>query len=665
MRQPGPPGATLISARRLPDVNVTVRIRYRRVAPGPRSRAVSGDDFSPLAAPVRDLFARYALPELPLFVLGVVTSIVGRAVSLVPPLVLGVAIDALFTPSRDVAYRLPLVPAAWIPGDPRTQLWLSVALILGSLVVGGALTWTQGVSLSLFSNRIQHAVRVDAYRAMQELDMAFFDDKQTGQVMAILNDDVRNLRMFLGSTVSGALQLLATVLGIAALLFYLNAQLAAVTLLGVPVLAVFTVWFMRTIRPRYRALRASIGDLNTRIENNLSGMEVIKTSNAERYENERVGAASWENYLTTWSVAKLEYLYQPSMDLLAGLSFAATFALGGYWLVVGPPPGFSGELLVGEFVTFLFMTQRFVEPLSGAGRIVNSYENARASGERIVDLVERPVSVRDRADAVRPERVEGRVEYDDVHFAYLPGRPVVEGLSFAGEPGETIAFVGPTGAGKSTAAKLLLRLYDVDGGAIRIDGIDVRDLALDALRSNVGYVSQDVFLFDGTVRENIAYGAFEADDEAVVAAARAAEAHDFVRNLPDGYDTRVGERGVKLSGGQRQRISIARAVLQDPAVLVLDEATSAVDTETEVLIQRALDRLTADRTTLVIAHRLSTIRDAEGIVVLEEGRVVERGTHDDLLAAGGLYSTLWSVQAGERATDAVLDRLLRADGSEE
>ncbi|MFC6836846.1 ABC transporter ATP-binding protein [Halomarina ordinaria] len=609
---------------------------------------------------MRDLFARYARPELGLFVLGVVTSILGRGVSLVPPLVLGVAIDALFTDAGP--YTLPLVPGAWIPNGAPAQLWFSVALVLGSLVVGGALTWVQGVSLSLFSNRIQHAVRVDAYRAMQDLDMAFFDDKQTGQVMAILNDDVRNLRMFLGTTVSGALQLLATVLGIAALLFYLNAQLAVVTLVGVPALGAFTVWFMRTIRPRYRALRASIGDLNTRIENNLAGMEVIKTSNAEAFENGRVRDASWENYLRTWAVAKLEYLYQPAMDLLAGLTFAVTFALGGYWLVVGPPPGFSGTLSPGELVTFLFMTQRFVEPLSGAGRIVNSYENARASGERIVDLVERPVTVRDGPDPVAPERITGRVEYDDVSFAYVPGRPVLADVNFVVEPGETVAFVGPTGAGKSTVAKLLLRLYDVDSGAVRVDGHDVRDLALDSLRSAVGYVGQDVFLFDGTVRENVAYGSFDATDEAVVAASRAAEAHEFVVDLPDGYDTRVGERGVKLSGGQRQRLAIARAILQDPAVLVLDEATSAVDTETERLIQRALDRLTAGRTTLAIAHRLSTVRGADLILVLDEGRVVERGAHEALLAAGGLYAHLWGVQAGEEAS--AFDSLLRTDGED-
>ena len=241
---------------------------------------------------------------------------------------------------------------------------------------------------------------------------------------------------------------------------------------------------------------------------------------------------------------------------------------------------------------------------------------------------------------------EGRVEYDGVTFGY-DEEPIVEDVEFTVEGGETLALVGPTGAGKSTVLKLLLRLYDVDEGAIRVDGQDIRDVTLSNLRQHVGYVGQDTFLFYGTVRENIAYGAFDADDDAVVEAAKAAEAHDFITNLPDGYDTMVGERGVKLSGGQRQRVAIARAVLKDPDILVLDEATSDVDTETEMLIQRSLDRLTADRTTFAIAHRLSTIKDADTIVVLEDGEIVERGSHGELLEAGGLYAHLWGVQAGE------------------
>jgi len=603
------------------------------------------------------LFGEYGRPDLHLFVLGLVTSVLGRSVGLLPPLVLGVAIDAVF--AGDAPYRLPLVPVAWLPTDRAAQLWLSAALIVIAFVLGVAFTWTQGVSFSLFSNRVQHAVRTDAYARMQRLDMAFFDDKQTGQVMSVLNNDVRNLKSFLNGTVGGVVQLLVTVTVIAGILVYLNAQLAVVTLLAVPLLSIFTVWFMRTVRPLYRALRASVGDLNTRLENNLDGIEVIKTTGTEPYEEGRVADASWDNYLRTWAVARLEYLYQPGMELLSGVSFAATFVLGGLWLVAGPPGPFSGDLRVGEFVTFLFMTQRFVDPLAGAGRIVNSYENARASAERIFELMDRPATVADAADPVRLPAVEGRVDFAGVTFGYRPDDPVIADVSFTAAPGETVAFVGPTGAGKSTLAKLLLRLYDPDAGAVRIDGVDLRDAALADLRRAVGYVGQDVYLFDGTVRENLTYGAFAATEDEMVAAAEAAEAHAFVSALPEGYDTRIGERGVKLSGGQRQRLSIARAMLQDPSILVLDEATSAVDTETELSIQRALDRLTAHRTTVVIAHRLSTVRGADLLLVLDGGEIVERGTHDSLVDAGGLYATLWAIQTGDvgAVPDAVLDRL--------
>jgi ATP-binding cassette subfamily B protein len=593
------------------------------------------------------LFSTYGRPHLPLFVLGLLASLVGRTVGLVPPLVLGVTIDALLTGSAP--YRLPLVPAAWLPTTSTGQFWLSAGLILASFVLAVAFTWTQTVSMALFSNRVQHAVRVETYRAMQRLDMAFFDDKQTGQVMSILNNDVRNLRSFLDSTVGGAIQLVVTVLGIAGVLFWLNAGLAIVTLVAVPLLAAFTLWFSREIRTRYRALREAVGDLNTRLENNLSGIEVIKTAATEPYEADRVEESSRTYLDRSLDVVRLDAFYNPTMDLLAGLSFVATFVLGGYWLLVGTPPFLSGDLLVGEFVTFLFLTQRFVDPLAGVGRIVNSYENARASGERVFGLVGRTVSVADRPNA-RPLSIRGRVEFDDVAFAYREGTPVLSGVSFVAEPGETVALVGETGAGKSTVAKLLLRLYDVTGGVVRVDGIDVRDVQLADLRDAVGYVSQDVFLFDGTVRENISYGSFDATDEMVEAAAKAAEAHEFVLDLPDGYDTRVGERGVKLSGGQRQRLSIARAMLQDPEILVLDEATSAVDTATELAIQRGLARLTENRTTFVVAHRLSTVRDADAILVLEGGRVIERGTHDDLLDLGGRYASLWGVQTGDPDT---------------
>jgi ATP-binding cassette subfamily B protein len=310
------------------------------------------------------------------------------------------------------------------------------------------------------------------------------------------------------------------------------------------------------------------------------------------------------------------------------------------------PLFFSGELTPGQFVGFILFTQRFIWPMAQFGSIINMYQRAYASSARIFGLMDEPSRIEEDPDAEALAVDEGRVVYDDVTFGY-DDETVIEDVTFEVEGGETLALVGPTGAGKSTVLKLLLRMYDVDDGRITIDGQDLREVTIPSLRRHVGYVSQDTFLFYGTVEENITYGTFGADREEVIEAARMAEAHEFITNLPAGYDTEVGERGVKLSGGQRQRISIARAILRDPEILILDEATSDVDTETEMLIQRSLDRLTADRTTFSIAHRLSTIKDADQIVVLEGGRIVERGAHAELIDNDGLYAHLWGVQAGE------------------
>ncbi|KYH27787.1 molybdate/tungstate import ATP-binding protein WtpC [Halalkalicoccus paucihalophilus] len=592
---------------------------------------------------IRRLFREYGLDNTVEYAVGILASLVARLLDLIPPLMLGLAIDSIFL--QEQAFSLRFVPDAWLPSTQEGQFALTVGIIAGSFLLGAVFHWLRNWGWNASAQNITHEIRVDSYSQMQRLGMEFFSDKQTGELMSILSNDVNQLERFLNDGLNSASRLIVMVIAIAAILFTLNPQLALVALVPVPLIAAFTYAFITIIRPKYKKMRATVGSLNSRLENNLGGIQVIKSSNTERYEDDRVDDASMEYYDANWDAIWTRIKFFPTLQAISGVGFVLTFLVGGYWIFAGAPGPLTGTLSVGDFVVFITLTQQLIWPMAQFGQIINMYQRADASSARIFGLMDEPGVLAEDADTDLVVE-DGRVEYDGVTFGYDED-PIVENIDFTVEPGETAALVGPTGAGKSTVLKLLLRMYDVDSGAIRIDGQDVRNVSLRSLRQSIGYVSQDTFLFYGTVRENIAYGTFTADDEAVVEAAKAAEAHDFISDLPNGYDTMVGERGVKLSGGQRQRVSIARAILKDPEILVLDEATSDVDTETEMLIQRSLDDLTENRTTFAIAHRLSTIKDAEGIVVLEDGRIVERGEHDELLENGGLYAHLWGVQAGE------------------
>ncbi len=602
--------------------------------------------------PMKRLFLAYGWDYRFQAVVGVFASVFARILDLLPPIMLAVAIDAVFRDEVEYAEALPLasdVVAPHVPGTQLGQFWLTVGVIAGAFFLGAVFHWVRNWGFNSFAQNIQHDVRTDTYDKMQRLNMDFFADKQTGEMMSILSNDVNRLERFLNDGMNSLFRLVVMVVGIGLILVAYNWQLALVALLPVPLIAGFTYLFVRIIQPKYAQVRSAVGKVNSRLENNLGGIQVIKASTTEDYESDRVEDVSMDYFDANWDAIETRIKFFPGLRVIAGIGFVVTFVVGGLWVFQGPPGPFTGELREGTFVAFVLYTQRFIWPMAQFGQIINMYQRARASSARIFGLMDEPSRVAEDPTATDLEITDGRVEYDDVTFGYDDDteETIVEDVDFTVEGGETVALVGPTGAGKSTVLKLLLRMYDVDEGAIRIDGQDVRDVTLQSLREATGYVSQDTFLFYGTVEENVAYGTFDADREDVIEAAKMAEAHEFITNLPDGYDTEVGERGVKLSGGQRQRISIARAILTDPDVLILDEATSDVDTETEMLIQRSIDELAADRTTFAIAHRLSTIKDADTILVLEDGRIVERGTHEALLENDGLYAHLWGVQAGE------------------
>lgn len=594
--------------------------------------------------PLFRLLTEYGRPYTGHFVVGFVAQVAGRIPGRVPAFLVGIAVDAVFLGTEP--FTLPLVPDAWLPAERIAQLWFVVAVLVVAYFLDAFFDWVTGKTYGVFEQRLIHDLRTDTYDAMQECGVGFFESNQTGEIMSVLNNDINNLQDFAGSGLRRIARFSAVVAMGFAFMFVLNWQLALL-LLFVPVVhAVVSRWFTNAIEPRYENVRENVGALNARLENNVNGISTIKAYRMEESEIRRVRDSSREYLETSWEAAKLRIVLPVITRTVNNAGFILAFVVGGYWVLRGPPFLLTGTVTPGAIVTFLLYARSFNEPVSQLVGVVDIYEDAHASSKRIVDLLESPTTAVD--DGRDVDDVEGAVEYDEVSFSYddVPDE-TLSNVDFTVDPGQTVAFVGPTGSGKSTIVKLLLRFYEVDGGTIRIDDDDVRDFATRGLRRSISYVSQDPVLLHGSIEENIAYGAPDADRDAVAEAARTAGAHEFIERLPDGYDSPVGERGEKLSGGQRQRIAIARAMLRDPSILVLDEATSHVDNETELLIQKNIREMTAGRTTFVVAHALSTVRDADTILVVDDGAIVERGTHDELLAADGLYANLWRVQVGE------------------
>ncbi|MEM0997254.1 MAG: ABC transporter ATP-binding protein [Bacteroidota bacterium] len=566
------------------------------------------------------------------------SSVINKIFDLMPPLLVGWVIDSVRGEAPE-----------WITWTVGTNdNWtLAAFLAVVAVVIFGIesfFEWHYKYTFMRLAQRVQHDMRVTTYRQLQSREMAFFENQRTGETMAIMNDDINQLERFLNSGFNDILQMSTLFIFAGIVLFATSWQLALVGLLPVPLILIGSRYYQRLIAPRYSAIREEVGQLSSRLENNLSGISVIKSFTAEEFETNRVEANSSAYAKANFNAIRYNALYIPLIRMFIALGFGGTLLLGSYWVLND-----QGVLTVGELVLFSMMIQRILWPITRLGQTFDDYERAKASAQRVFGLLDHPAEIQDAAEPVEVARAEGAIHFDRVKFAYANGVPILRGLDFAVRPGETIGIAGTTGSGKSTLIKLLLRFYDVKSGGIRIDGHDVRALRLQDLRRNIALVSQDTYLFHGTIAENIAYGTTDTSHEELVAASVAAQLHDFVATLPDGYATMVGERGIKLSGGQRQRLSIARAILKDAPILILDEATSSVDTETEREIQENLDAFAAGRTALVVAHRLSTIRNADRIIVVHEGEVAESGRHDELVAAGGIYADLWNVQTGASA----------------
>ena len=564
-------------------------------------------------------------------ILACVCSVLNKFFDLAPPVLIGLAVDVVVEREDSFLARMGYE-------EPMSQL-----VVLGVLTV---IIWSlESVFEYLWqilwrnlAQTVQHELRQEAFEHVLHLDMGWFRERRTGQLMAVLNDDVNQLERFLDSGANDLLQVGTTAVVVGGTFMWVSPLIALFAMFPIPIILWGSFRFQSTIAPRYADVRERAALVNGQLSSALGGIETIKAFTTETHEVARITKLSDDYRESNRLAIRLSATFSPLIRMAIVVGFTATLIYGGYLVL-------NEQLNVGSYSVLIYLTQRLLWPLTRLGQTFDLYQRAMASTTRIMNLIDTPIRLQDGDTHVKKEDVTGDIRFENVSFAY-PGRePVLRDFNLSIEPRQITAIVGPTGSGKSTLARLLLRFYDPDDGRITIDGQNLKEMSLKSLRQSIGFVGQDVLLFSGTIQENVAY-APHATASAALAAAEAAEATNFISSLPEQWETPVGERGQKLSGGQAQRLSIARAVASDPAILILDEATSAVDNETEAAIQRSLERAAVGRTTLVIAHRLSTIRNAGKIIVLHEGKITESGNHAELIAANGLYKRLWDVQTG-------------------
>lgn len=588
-------------------------------------------------------------------------SVLNKVLDLMPPVMVGWVIDAV---NQEAPGFITTLSAG---GSPLGYAITLASIVMVVFALESLFQWAYTSMFMRLAQDLQHDLRIDVYAHLQRQEHAFFESHRMGDLMSMLNDDINSLERFLNTGGNALLQLVVLFFFSVSTLLGANWRLAVTGLWPLPLVAWVGLWYHKKISPRYLKVRRAVADVASRLENNIGGMAVIKSFNAEAFEAERVAVASLAYKKANYHAISMSTVYVPCIRQVVALGFGGVVLLGAYWIL---EEGDESPVTIGELVLFSMLIQRVLWPLTRLGPVLDDYERAASAASRTFGLLDRVPSIMSPEPAATQHlppvvagQPSGSVTFDNVHFSYASTRaPVLRGCSLTVPAGRFVGVCGTSGAGKSTIIKLLLRLYDANSGSVRVDGVDVRSVPLAELRDRVALVSQDVFIFAGTIEENIAYGLVVVNDDSpdagkpgvvrrcdVVEAARVAHLLQFVESLPQSFSTVVGERGVKLSGGQRQRLSIARAVLKNAPVIVCDEATSSVDTETERLIQKSLGTFTRGRTAIVVAHRLSTIRHADTILVLGDGVVQEQGTFDELVAAGGTFSELWALQCGEGA----------------
>ena len=558
-------------------------------------------------------------------------SIINKVWDLAPPVLIGMAIDVVAAQENSFLAQFGYT-------DVYDQLYILTGITVVIWVLESLFQYFYAVLWRNLAQTAQHELRMSTYTHIQDLEMQWFSEQPTGSLMAIMNDDVNQLERFLDQGATDLLHVATTIIVVGAIMISVAPEVALLAILPVPIIVTGSFIYQRRIGVRYSKVRGKVADLNALLNNNLHGITTIKSFTAEQREADRVGEVSTSYREANREAIRLSASFVPIIRMAILFAFTANMLVGGWFAL-------DNKISLGAYSVIVFITQRLLWPLTRLGETFDLYQRAMASTSRVLDLLDTEIGIVE--GDTKLEGAEGEISFNDLGFSYPDRETVLEGVNLTIPAGETVGLVGSTGSGKTTLVRLLLRFHDPDSGSVALDGHDVRDLTLDSLRGSVSLVSQTTTLFPGSVRDNILYGNPSADEESVIEAARVAEALPFIENLPQGWDTDIGEGGHRLSGGQRQRIAIARAVLKDAPILVLDEATSNVDNETEAALKRSIEKISVGRTTLIIAHRLSTVRNADTIAVLGQGSISETGTHEELLNGNGLYPRLWAVQTGE------------------